>query len=238
MNLSLNSSQSIAIVAVAAALVAGAYAVGRSSAPVTAPAVVAAAPESVTPALPLEPAASALPVESKPAEPAALPTPKPAPAPAPALKPVAKAKPAVEKVAEAPVVVAAAEPASQAKPLIASHEPVKPALCASCLRVLAVRSEERPGEASGLGVIGGAVIGGLLGSQVGGGSGKKLATIGGAVAGGYAGNEIEKRHKSGRLWIIKLEHGDGRTLSHQQASEPGVVAGDIVELRDGELHRH
>ena len=124
------------------------------------------------------------------------------------------------------------------KPLIASHEPVKPALCASCLRVLAVRSEERPGEASGLGVIGGAVIGGLLGSQVGGGSGKKLATIGGAVAGGYAGNEIEKRHKSGRLWIIKLEHGDGRTLSHQQASEPGVVAGDIVELRDGELHRH
>lgn len=232
MNLSLNSSQSIAIVAVAAALVAGAYAVGRSSAPVATPAVVAVAPESATPALPLEPAASVLPVESKPAEPAALPTPKPAP------KPVAKAKPAVEKVAEAPVVVAAAEPAPQAKPLIASHEPVKPALCASCLRVLAVRSEERPGEASGLGVIGGAVIGGLLGSQVGGGSGKKLATIGGAVAGGYAGNEIEKRHKSGRLWIVKLEQGDGRTLSHQQASEPGVVAGDIVELRDGELHRH
>jgi uncharacterized protein YcfJ len=40
----------------------------------------------------------------------------------------------------------------------------------------------------------GAVLGGLLGSQVGGGNGKTLAAIAGAVGGGYLGNEIAKRN--------------------------------------------
>jgi uncharacterized protein YcfJ len=38
----------------------------------------------------------------------------------------------------------------------------------------------------------GAVAGGLLGHQVGGGKGKTLATVGGAVAGGYVGNRVQK----------------------------------------------
>lgn len=41
----------------------------------------------------------------------------------------------------------------------------------------------------------GAVAGGLLGHQVGGGKGKTLATVGGAVAGGYAGNKIQEHHQ-------------------------------------------
>jgi len=44
----------------------------------------------------------------------------------------------------------------------------------------------------GMGV--GAVVGGLLGNQVGGGNGRTLATIAGAVGGGYVGNEIAKRY--------------------------------------------
>lgn len=36
----------------------------------------------------------------------------------------------------------------------------------------------------------GAVVGGLLGNQIGGGSGRKLATVAGVLMGGYAGNEI------------------------------------------------
>ena len=40
----------------------------------------------------------------------------------------------------------------------------------------------------------GAVVGGLLGNQVGGGNGKTLATIAGAVGGGYLDNEIAKRN--------------------------------------------
>lgn len=38
----------------------------------------------------------------------------------------------------------------------------------------------------------GAVAGGLLGHQIGGGKGKTLATVGGAVAGGYVGNRVQK----------------------------------------------
>lgn len=36
----------------------------------------------------------------------------------------------------------------------------------------------------------GAVVGGVLGHQVGGGNGKKLATVAGVLLGGYAGNEV------------------------------------------------
>jgi uncharacterized protein YcfJ len=39
----------------------------------------------------------------------------------------------------------------------------------------------------------GALVGGVLGHQVGGGSGKTLATIAGAGAGGYAGNKIQQK---------------------------------------------
>lgn len=39
----------------------------------------------------------------------------------------------------------------------------------------------------------GAVVGGLLGNQVGGGTGKKIATVAGAVGGGYAGNQVQGR---------------------------------------------
>jgi uncharacterized protein YcfJ len=43
--------------------------------------------------------------------------------------------------------------------------------------------------------IAGAVIGGVVGHQIGGGSGRDIATVGGAVAGGYAGNQIAKHHE-------------------------------------------
>lgn len=38
----------------------------------------------------------------------------------------------------------------------------------------------------------GAVAGGLLGSTIGGGTGRKVATVAGAAAGGYAGNQVQK----------------------------------------------
>jgi uncharacterized protein YcfJ len=41
----------------------------------------------------------------------------------------------------------------------------------------------------------GAVVGGLLGNQVGGGKGRTLATVAGAAGGGYAGHEIQKNHQ-------------------------------------------
>lgn len=53
----------------------------------------------------------------------------------------------------------------------------------------------------------GAVAGGLIGHQIGGGKGKDLATIGGAVAGGYAGNQIQK-HRQNRKYrtVVRVCH--------------------------------
>ncbi len=42
------------------------------------------------------------------------------------------------------------------------------------------------------GTVIGALAGGLLGNQVGGGTGKKVATVAGAAAGGYAGNKVQE----------------------------------------------
>lgn len=38
----------------------------------------------------------------------------------------------------------------------------------------------------------GAVLGGVVGNQIGGGKGKTLATVAGAAGGGYAGNQVQK----------------------------------------------
>ncbi|HJV87933.1 MAG TPA: glycine zipper 2TM domain-containing protein [Noviherbaspirillum sp.] len=48
----------------------------------------------------------------------------------------------------------------------------------------------------GIGI--GAVVGGLLGNQVGHGNGRALATVAGAIGGGYIGNEIAKKNQSGQ----------------------------------------
>jgi len=70
------------------------------------------------------------------------------------------------------------------------------AMCADCGVIESTRVVDTPGDTSVLGVIGGAVVGGVLGHQVGGGRGKDLATAAGAVGGAVAGNEIEKRVRS------------------------------------------
>ncbi|MDI5922071.1 glycine zipper 2TM domain-containing protein [Halomonas sp. LR5S13] len=44
-----------------------------------------------------------------------------------------------------------------------------------------------------VGTAAGAIVGGLLGNQVGGGSGKKIATVAGAIGGGLAGREVQER---------------------------------------------
>jgi uncharacterized protein YcfJ len=46
-----------------------------------------------------------------------------------------------------------------------------------------------------VGIGAGALIGGIIGNQVGGGNGKKLATVAGVIGGGMLGNEIANRNK-------------------------------------------
>ncbi len=79
------------------------------------------------------------------------------------------------------------------------------------------------------GAIGGAVVGGILGNQVGGGNGKKLATVIGAVAGGVAGNQIDKKINKEKHYKVTVQFEDGMTKDFVYASDPGFISGDSVE---------
>jgi outer membrane lipoprotein SlyB len=135
----------------------------------------------------------------------------------------------------AAVNVHAADGASQQRP--AAVRAALASLCDGCALVKDVRTEQRKGQGSGLGAVGGAVVGGLLGHQVGGGSGKTLLTVGGAVAGGVAGNEIEKQSKKHTVWITRVTLKDGSVKSYTQASDPQLRAGDVVQIEGGSLKR-
>lgn len=152
----------------------------------------------------------------------------------------------------APQRLASAEPAAESRPAPSSREarpaqhesraaPVdrepQVALCASCARVTDVHTESRRGEASGVGAVGGAVVGGLLGNMVGGGNGRKLATVAGAVGGGYAGNEIEKNQKSYTVWVVQVRQSDGRTRRFERRADPGLRVGDEVRLTENGFTR-
>jgi outer membrane lipoprotein SlyB len=104
------------------------------------------------------------------------------------------------------------------------------ALCDTCGIVTGVRSEKRKGKGGALGIIGGAVGGGLLGNQVGKGDGKTVATVGGAVGGAVIGNEIQKRLNRKTIHITSIQMKDGTTRSYESETAPAWAVGNSVKL--------
>lgn len=126
----------------------------------------------------------------------------------------------------------AAAPNYSQRPVQVSRAPL---ICNSCGQVESVQAIQQAAPASGLGVAAGAVLGGVLGNQVGGGNGRTLATIAGAVGGGYAGNEVEKRTRTSTRYEVRvrMENGDLRTFP--QSGSDGWRPGDRVEVVNGRL---
>lgn len=108
-------------------------------------------------------------------------------------------------------------------------------ICESCGRVESVRAIQQAAKPSGLGVVAGAVLGGVLGNQVGGGNGRALATVAGAVGGGYAGNEVEKRTRSTTAYEVRVRMEDGSSRIFPYSAQPAWNAGDRVKVVDGSL---
>jgi outer membrane lipoprotein SlyB len=104
------------------------------------------------------------------------------------------------------------------------------ALCDTCGIVTGVRSEKRKGKGGALGIIGGVVGGGLLGSQVGKGDGKTLGTVGGAVGGAILGNEIQKRFGRTTVHITSIQLKDGSSRSYESETAPAWAVGNSVKL--------
>ena len=88
------------------------------------------------------------------------------------------------------------------------------------------------GQGSGVGTLAGAVVGGILGSKVGGGSGSDIAAVGGAVLGGAAGNKVgeEASKSAGVNIVIKLDSGG--TIAVVQEVDPKMLfqVGQRVEI--------
>lgn len=110
-----------------------------------------------------------------------------------------------------------------------------PAVCRDCGRVESVVALNEPAKPSGLGIAAGAVLGGILGNQVGGGNGKTLATVAGAVAGGYGGNEVEKRTRSSTTYQVRVKMDDGEVRTFPQTGPDGWHTGDRVRVVNGVL---
>ena len=146
------------------------------------------------------------------------------------------------KPAEAPdvqtVAAASPTPVKTAPPAAKSTAKAAPAesTCASCGVVESVTAVKKKGQGTGVGAIGGGVLGGVVGHQMGGGTGKDAMTVIGAIGGGVAGNEVEKRARAETVYQVQLRMDDGskRTLTLPNAP---VAKGDRVAVEGQSLRR-
>ncbi len=127
----------------------------------------------------------------------------------------------------APVAAPAAAPAPSAKAAVPA--------CPECGTVTDVREIDKPGKATGLGAVGGAVVGGVLGRAIGGRNHRTAGTVVGAVGGGVAGHMIEKKAREGKVFEIGVRFDDGATRSFTQETHPSWSAGSRVKLVNGAL---
>jgi len=103
--------------------------------------------------------------------------------------------------------------------------------------LLSACQAENIGTKEGVGTLGGAAVGGLLGSQIGKGSGRLAATAAGVVLGGWLGNEVgASLDKADRLALngatsraYTAPVGQQITWNNPQTGN----AGTITPVRDG-----
>lgn len=92
----------------------------------------------------------------------------------------------------------------------------------------------------GIGTVGGAVVGAVLGNQVGGGSGRKAATIAGAVGGGVIGNKVDQNRSANKPTMydvrVRLDNGSYQTVRQDMLED--IRVGNRVRIENGRLYRY
>ncbi|MDN7177775.1 glycine zipper 2TM domain-containing protein [Caballeronia sp. SEWSISQ10-4 2] len=113
--------------------------------------------------------------------------------------------------------------------------PAAPAVDPYAGQVVSVNAVKTAEPTTGLGALGGAVLGGLAGTQIGNGRGRTAATIVGALGGGLAGNTVEHAvHKATTYDVqVRMEDGSYRNFSYQ--TDPGLQAGQRVHVSGDSL---
>jgi outer membrane lipoprotein SlyB len=97
-------------------------------------------------------------------------------------------------------------------------------------QVTAVNAVQSAQPTTGVGAIGGAVVGGLAGTQIGNGRGRTAATILGAIGGGLAGNQIEHVVHKSTTYQVQVRMNDGSVRSFNYDAAPGVSVGERVRV--------
>lgn len=144
------------------------------------------------------------------------------------VQPTAPKAPVIQqRQAKAPTAPRAAPRAPAPPQTVAAATPLptqRVAVCDNCGVVEGFREIKQKGQATGLGAVGGGVVGAALGNRVGKGNGRAAMTIIGAVGGGLAGNEIEKRVRSETVYEVRVRMDDGsvRTIQQKTAPTPGA----------------
>ncbi|MBP0589439.1 glycine zipper 2TM domain-containing protein [Paraburkholderia sp. LEh10] len=96
--------------------------------------------------------------------------------------------------------------------------------------VVAITPVQTSEPTTGLGAVGGAVAGGLIGNQIGGGRGRILATVAGAVGGGLAGNGIEHAVRKQTSYQVQVRMEDGSYRNFSYSTQPPVQIGQRVHV--------
>ena len=91
------------------------------------------------------------------------------------------------------------------------------------------------------GTVIGAVAGGLLGNQIGGGSGRAAATILGAVGGGIVGNRIAANssptyNTAGPVYRVSVQTDQGQMRTYDVSATGDLRPGDRVRIENGVIY--
>jgi len=133
-----------------------------------------------------------------------------------------------EKASSAPAHAAAPKPHKSPAPMASTK-----VACVGCGVIESTRVIDVPGQTSAVGVVGGAVVGGLLGNQIGGARSRDLATVVGAVGGAVAGNQIEKHMNTSKRYETTVRFDDGTTKVFSETSPQPWKDGERVQVVDG-----
>jgi outer membrane lipoprotein SlyB len=86
---------------------------------------------------------------------------------------------------------------------------------------------------TGVGTAGGAVLGGIAGSNVGGGNGQIAGAVGGAILGGILGSQVERSANERPGVEITVLLDSGKYISVVQEADESFRPGDRVRILSG-----
>jgi outer membrane lipoprotein SlyB len=167
---------------------------------------------------------------------------QPAPAPQGENAQVAQNTAPTAQQAGQPMPVAPVAPAPQQQPQYAQQpqqgaqdaQPA-PAPCESCGTVVAISAVKHEGHGTGIGAVGGAVAGGLIGNQFGAGGGRTAMTLLGVLGGGVAGNSVEKHLRSTTSYSVRVRMESGKLRYFTYHEAPPFQQGQRVRVENGTL---